>query len=185
MFSELRSASGLSAPACARMDSAKSLWRRRARADARRTVVPSVRTDRRGKRCIRFQLVQARACEVNDEAILASHRAGVDDVATDEGIDHPTELRLRRSSDRRSSTDTSGRALSRRPRNPAATRTRRCYPGDSFLVGNCTSKSGRVQAFSSRTIAPACAGSSFQHPHRMRSACPAAAARIRCLPEKL
>src|SRR5688572_30846855 len=53
-----------------------------------------VRTNRRDERRIGFQLVEARACEIDDEAILASRGTRVDDVATDEGINDPTELRL-------------------------------------------------------------------------------------------
>src|SRR5204863_7679238 len=58
----------------------------------RRTLV---RADRRDERCTRFQLVQARPSEIDDEAILASHGAGVDNVAADEGVDNLTELRVR------------------------------------------------------------------------------------------
>ena len=87
MFSEARSASGLSVSARAKMDKHQTRG-----VDALELMLEDcrlcVRTDRRDERCICFQLVQARPSEIDDEAIAAGHGAGVDDVAADALLIH-------------------------------------------------------------------------------------------------
>jgi len=94
MFSEARSASGLSVSARAKMDKHQTRG-----VDALELMLEDcrlcVRTDRRDEGCICFQLVQARPSEIDYEAIAAGRGGGVDDVAADESIDDLTDLRLR------------------------------------------------------------------------------------------